>query len=247
MEASLLARVHHKPSGRVIDGRGRATRVPALRAPRSTSRGRRSVRNPDWSSASELELRDGLLTLDGAAWREFHRRYDRMIWSVANKTLKQFSRMVPSDAIADVQGNLYAALLANDMKKLRSFDVERGNKLGSWVGLLVTNAAHDYLRAAKRGNTRPIGDDADDEGYGGAQYADSSVDAFVRTASRAELRRVMDAASTLTESEQNVLKLRVVDDLDPVEVARQLGITRASVDTKLSRARTKLGELLARD
>ena len=52
---------------------------------------------------------------------------------------------------------IYAMFLLSlnkrDMHKLRTFDPERGNKLSSWVGMLATNCAWDYLRGIARQRT----------------------------------------------------------------------------------------------
>lgn len=40
-----------------------------------------------YSTLNDAQLRDRLLTLDGAAWREFHRRYDRMVWTCVHRVV----------------------------------------------------------------------------------------------------------------------------------------------------------------
>lgn len=243
MEASLLARVHRVPSARVIDGRGRVTRVPALRATRSTSRGRRSARNPDWSTVSELELRDRLLTLDGAAWREFHKRYDKIVTASVAKVVG--GPRHDSGAVDDARGNVYAMLLANDMAKLRAWDPAEGRRLGSYLHVLAAWAAKDYYRrgrTAVRKNTRSaqFGVEDDDGESIGMPFVDPSVDAFTRTASRAELRRTLATLATLTAIDQEIAELRFVDDLSPAEIAERLGVQANTVYTRIDRVRSKL-------
>src|SRR5271154_4253714 len=84
------------------------------------------------------------------AWREFHARYDRLIYRCITKVTGRFSSFLSQDDIREIYATLLVQLLANDMHKLRSFDPERGNRFGSWIGLLAINAAYDYLRALRR-------------------------------------------------------------------------------------------------
>ena len=239
LEASLLARVHRAKTARVIDGHGHVTRVAALsRVPA----GRRSAhRNPDWGTVSEVQLRDAMLTLDAGAWREFHKRYDALIAAAASKVVTKGRNA--SDAVAEIKGNVYASLLANDLHKLRAWDAARGQKLGSFIHMIAGNAAWDYVRAGKRRRTSsmdtPLGDD-DDAGV--REFADVSPDAFMRTASRAELAAVM---SHLNDSEKELAVLRFVEELPSKEIAARVGIAPGSVDVKILRIRAKLAEAMA--
>ena len=62
----------------------------------------------------------------------------------------RFSSFLSQDDIREIYATLLVQLLSNDMHKLRSFDPERGNRFGSWIGLLAINAAYDYLRSMRR-------------------------------------------------------------------------------------------------
>ena len=239
LEASLLARVHRAKTARVIDGHGHVTRVAALsRVPA----GRRSAhRNPDWGTVSEVQLRDAMLTLDAGAWREFHKRYDALIAAAASKVVTKGRNA--SDAVAEIKGNVYASLLANDLHKLRAWDAARGQKLGSFIHMVAGNAAWDYVRAGKRRRTSsmdtPMGDD-DDAGV--REFADVSPDAFMRTASRAELAKVM---GVLNEDERAIVRLSLIEGLPSKVVAEQLGIKPGTVDIKVHRIRAKLADVMA--
>jgi RNA polymerase sigma-70 factor (ECF subfamily) len=240
LEASLLARVHRAKTARVIDGRGHVTRVAALsRVPA----GRRSAhRNPDWGTVSEVQLRDAMLSLDAGAWREFHKRYDALIAGAASKVVSKGRNA--SDAVAEIKGNVYASLLANDLHKLRAWDAARGQRLGSFIYMVSGNAAWDYVRGSKyqRRSTSidtQVGYDTDPLTL---EFADATPDAFVRTASRAELAKVM---SVLNEDERAIVRLSLIEGLPSKVVAEQLGIKPGTVDIKVHRIRAKLAEAMA--
>ena len=61
----------------------------------------------------------------------------------------------------EMYAEVLLSLLRDDMRKLRIFDPQRGSKLGSWIGMLTTNATHDHLRSAARRPWRERLADAD--------------------------------------------------------------------------------------
>jgi len=188
------------------------------------------------TTLTDAQLRDRLLNLDEAAWREFHRRYDRMVWTCAHRVITRFSNVVPSDALHEIRANFYAALLANDMHKLRTFEVERGNKLGSWLGLLAINAAWDYLRGCARRPTAPL---VVAEGL-----HSETTDLFALSAARQDCARLAAIVNTLSPRDREFVKLYFIDGRSPQEVAEALGMNVKSGYTKKHRLTRHLRDAL---
>src|SRR5262245_37560586 len=99
---------------------------------------------------SETELLEGMLKRNAGAWREFHRRYDRLIFRCIHKVTGRFPGSITSEDVREIYAMFLLSLNKRDMHKLRTFEPERGNKLSSWIGMLATNAAWDYLRSVAR-------------------------------------------------------------------------------------------------
>ncbi|MFO0603686.1 MAG: sigma-70 family RNA polymerase sigma factor [Polyangiales bacterium] len=188
------------------------------------------------TTLNDAQLRDRLLTLDEAAWREFHRRYDRMVWTCVHRVVARFSGVVPSDALHEIRANFYAALLANDLHKLRTFDVERGNKLGSWIGLIAINAAWDYLRTCARRPTAPL--------FAAEGLHSEEADLFTVSAARQECARLADVVGGLPPRDREFVRLYFVDGRSPQEVADALGMNVKSVYTKKHRLTRHLRDAL---
>jgi RNA polymerase sigma-70 factor (ECF subfamily) len=188
------------------------------------------------STLNDAQLRDRLLTLDGSAWREFHHRYDRMVWTCVHRVVARFSGVVPSDALHEIRANFYACLLANDMHKLRTFDVDRGNKLGSWIGLIAINAAWDYLRGCARRPTAPL--------FAAENLHSDEADLFTRSAAREECSRLADVVSGMSKRDREFVQLYFVDGRSPQEVADALGMNVKSVYTKKHRLTRLLRDAL---
>ncbi len=94
------------------------------------------------------ELVAALLTDEPWAWKEFQRRFDRLIQRCITKVTRRFSSLLGPDDVRDIYASLYLSLLANDRHKLRSFDPARGNRFSSWIGLLAIRRPRAGLRPA---------------------------------------------------------------------------------------------------
>ena len=187
----------------------------------------------------EAELLQRMLDLDESAWREFQHRYDRMIWTCIHRVVSRFNGVVSSDAIQEIRGSFYASLLANDMHKLRCFEVERGNKLGSWIGLIAINAAWDHLRACSR---RP----AKDTLAVADELPHRDADVFERSVVREDIRHLAEIVGDLSGRDRDFIRLYYIDGCSPQEVADALGMNIKSVYTKKHRLSRQLRDAFAR-
>src|SRR6185503_8132618 len=104
----------------------------------------------DEPSDDDQKLLDSMISDDEHAWREFNTRYSRLIYRCITRVTARFSAVVGPEDVREIYAMLCVGLLANDKRKLRSFETGRGNKLGSWVGMLAIHTAYDYLRGLKR-------------------------------------------------------------------------------------------------
>lgn len=101
-------------------------------------------------AAQETDLVARLLADDPGAWRYFTSEYSRVIIGCIRRVLARFTRVTNDHDVDEVYARFCFELLANDRKKLRCFDPEKGGRLSTWVGLLAKNATYDYLRRLKR-------------------------------------------------------------------------------------------------
>lgn len=102
------------------------------------------------ATIADEELVGRMLRNDDRAWQTFLHRYGRLLLATIDRVLSRFSSAAGAADREDVYGGLIASLLANDMRKLRSFDASRGYKLSTWLGLLASHSAYDHLRDLRR-------------------------------------------------------------------------------------------------
>lgn len=187
---------------------------------------------------AETELLKGLLSSSDKAWREFHIRFDRLIYRCITKVTGRFSAVVSQDDIREIYATLIVQLLSNDMHKLRTFDAARGNRFSSWLGLLAINAAYDYLRSLRREpNRAPLAE---------AEDLRSELPTPHELCERAErAQRVTVALRQFSEKDQQFVELYFKEGLEPEQVAERMNISVKTVYSKKHKIQSRLETLLA--
>jgi RNA polymerase sigma-70 factor (ECF subfamily) len=186
----------------------------------------------------DLVLIDAMIANEPIAWREFQRRYDRLIHRCITKVTRRFSSMVSQDDVREIYATLYVSLLANEKHKLRTFDPERGNRFSSWIGLLAINCAYDYLRTLKREPQKE-------------QLADNSElvcdlpDPFELTAEHERAALAQRTLEDFSEKDRTFAALYFGEGMDPTEIATRMNISVKTVYSKKHKIQSRLESVLA--
>jgi RNA polymerase sigma-70 factor (ECF subfamily) len=187
---------------------------------------------------TDRELVTRMLARDSAAWREFHRRFDGLIYRCIYRVTTRFRGVLGSDAVGEIYSLLMLNLSVRDMHRLRAFEPERGNKLGTWIGMLATNAAWDHLRAASR---QPKGPDVTE-----IVVEDSAAPSpFEQVAVAERWQRVNEALRSFSSKDRDFIQLYYVDGRSAEEVAAELEISVKTVYSKKHKIRSRLALQLA--
>jgi RNA polymerase sigma-70 factor (ECF subfamily) len=190
-----------------------------------------------YGACSDTDLVQGLLQNDPAAWHAFTVRYGRLIQSCIHRVVARFPGVVRADDALEITSTLYVQLLANGRHKLRSFAPERGSKLGTWLGMLATHAAYDFLRGVRK-LPRAI------ELTEAEELANEAPDASELTLNRERASRVSAALAEFTRKDREFVDLYFGEGLDPDEVARRMGISVKTVYSKKHKIQRRLASLL---
>lgn len=186
---------------------------------------------------SDKSLVEGMIEGDERAWREFHERFDRLIFRCISRVTVRFASKVGADDVNEIHANLLFQLLANDKHKLRSFDAARGSRLASWVGLLATNATYDHLRSIKRHVHRSAPIEAERLVSG----APGPLEVFER---RQRAEKVEGVLAELSERDRDFFEMYFADGLSPEEIAARMNISVKTVYSKKHKIRSKLEGLV---
>jgi RNA polymerase sigma-70 factor, ECF subfamily len=188
-------------------------------------------------SCSDTDLVKGLVSNDAAAWQALSFRYGRLIQSCIQRVISRFPGVTRLDDAVEVTSMLYVQLLSNDRNKLRSFDPERGCKLGTWLGLLATHSAYDFLRGVRK---LPRGVELTEAD----ELASESPDAVELTLNRERVSHVSAVLADFTQKDREFVELYFGEGLDPDEVARRMGISVKTVYSKKHKIQRRLVGLL---
>ncbi len=178
-----------------------------------------------------------MLMQDGTAWREFHRRYDRLIYRCIHKVTGRFTSVLSSEDVREIYAMLLMNLTARNMHKLRSFQPERGNKLSSWIGLLATNTAWDYLRQVARQPSCTGLTDAE-------EIRTTRPDPYQELCEKERWGLVNETLRAFSKKDRTFVRLYFVDGLTPEEIAEQMRISIKTVYSKKHKIRCRLEEAL---
>ena len=186
----------------------------------------------------ELELIGGRIADDPAAWRQFNAKYSRLIYRCITKVTGRFSSVTSADDVTEIYSMLALQLLNQDKRKLRSFDADRGCRFSSWIGMLSTHAAYDFLRIRRRS---PIASDAKD-----AESVAASCDSpFDSALNRQRAALVADVVKSFSSKDQTFMSLYFSQGLEPEEVAVRMNISVKTVYSKKHKLTARLSEALA--
>lgn len=111
-----------------------------------------------------------------------------------------------------------------------------------WIAAITLNKCRDHARrrAVRRFLGMPMPDDAAD--WAADWIAEDAPSTETIAADRAELAATARAIAALPASLKDVLILRTIEGLSQEETATALGISGKAVETRLYRARQKLGQ-----
>lgn len=189
------------------------------------------------SGWSETELLERLLSSDPNAWRELNQRYARLITSCIQRVVGRFAKRVSVDAVEEIYATFSLKLLANDKLKLRSFEPSRGNKLGTWLGMLATHCAYDYLRSVRREPSAVCLTEAETLSCDEQDPCESAM-----LNERAQL--VRELLADFSDKDRKFVALYYQDGLSPEHVAERLGISVKTVYSKKHKIQRKLSEIV---
>jgi RNA polymerase sigma-70 factor (ECF subfamily) len=178
-----------------------------------------------------------LIADDARAWREFNSRFSRLVLSTISRVTARFSALVSPEDLREIYATFCVQLLANDKLKLRSFDPARGNKLSTWLGLLASHTAYDFLRGTRREPRRAALSEAEELS---STLPDPCESALLRE--RAAL--VGQLLSSFTDKDRAFIQLYFAEGLAPECVAERLNISVKTVYSKKHKIQARLQALL---
>jgi RNA polymerase sigma-70 factor, ECF subfamily len=183
---------------------------------------------------SDTQLLRRVLRQDEQSWTEFMRRFRPLIFRCISKVVGRYDAVLSSADPDEIFGEVLLAVVRDDFRKLRLWDSRRGTKLSSWLGMIATNTAYDYLRGTAR---RPILDRIDGVPDMFDPTERSPLDEILEQERRAELNQLL---SDYSDKDRTFVALYYAQGLDAEEVADEMGISVKTVYSKKHKLLTRL-------
>jgi RNA polymerase sigma factor (sigma-70 family) len=194
---------------------------------------------------TEKELVFACLEDKPEAWKEFIARYQRLVFSVVFKKLRQTDLGFARHSAEEVTQDIFLYIWRE--KKLAQLIAHE--KLASWLAMIAFHRTIDFLRS--RGG-RPLREEiaassfvceeTDDDTATEGLYARIAVKRTPRDcADDAQRKKIFgEAFAALREKERLIAQFHLIDDLKYKDIARILGLTMSDVAVTLQRAKEKL-------
>jgi len=183
----------------------------------------------------EKTLLAGCLNGEKTAWDTFVRQYSDLVFHTIKRTLLLYHTGASTDLIQDLYQETFAALLKDNCKKLRQFRGDYGCSLPSWIRLIVTQLAVQFLRKQK---TRMDG--AADALDAIADYNSDSSDFPIDSGDHE--KSLIGALQALSPRERILVDLCYRQGLATEKIAAILRTSPNAVYTQKSRVLDKLRE-----
>jgi RNA polymerase sigma-70 factor (ECF subfamily) len=185
-------------------------------------------------TSHELELIDRVQRGENQLFYELVRPYERRVFAAAMAILRN-----ESDAEDVAQEAMLKALRA-----IRQFRADA--RFSTWLIQITVNEALMRRRKERNGVMEAIDDRREEESdYAPRDFADWREIPSEALERKEVRRRLAEALATLDRKYREVFVLRDMEQLNIQETADALGISIASVKTRLLRARLMLRDLLA--
>ncbi|MGH7736603.1 MAG: RNA polymerase sigma factor [Candidatus Tyrphobacter sp.] len=173
------------------------------------------------SGPAEADLVTATIAGDKEAFSELVRRYDRQVYHLAYRTLKD----------AEEARDVVQETFLRAFRSLRTFRPER--KFSTWIFSIAYHACCDRLGRAKRFSSDEL-----------REYADAAPGPEHRVVALDEAQRLRAAIARLPEKYRTVITLYHLQGRQYEEIAQVLGLPMGTVKTHLFRAKEHLRRLL---
>jgi len=192
--------------------------------------------NPkDWT---DTDLLRKVLRSDTRGWNELVRRFRSLVYRCVTKVIGRYDSVLSSADADEVYAEVMVSLVRDDMRKLRLYDSRRGTKLSSWIGMIATNTAYDFLRGTAR---RPILDRID--GVPDIESGESTpLDGILSHERRNHLNTML---ADYSDKDRAFVALYYAQGLDAEEVAEEMNISIKTVYSKKHKLLARLQSTLA--
>lgn len=193
--------------------------------------------------AGDLDLAARCVSGDMNAWSDFVATHGGRIHHAIRQTLTRYGIHLSREEVEDLHAETLATLLADDCRRLRTYEGRNGCRLGTWVSLVAARTTLNHLADLRRwGAGRPT---TMDPLSLLATRPDGRPDAEEILARQQAVETMEDALVRLSPADQLFVKLCFYQEWSGSEIADFLGVTQGTVYSRKHRILQRLRTLLS--
>jgi RNA polymerase sigma factor (sigma-70 family) len=193
--------------------------------------------------AQDLALVARCVTGDTGAWSVFFATHGRLIHHAIRQTLARHGIQLTPEEVEDLHAETVMSLVADDYRRLRTYEGRNGCRLGTWVALVAARTTVNHLADLRRWGA----------GHPGAVDAiplltnrpDEGPDAVEILALQQAVEGIERALLRLSPADQLFVKLCFYQEWSGGEIADFLRVSQGTVYSRKHRILQRLRALLS--
>ena len=187
---------------------------------------------------NDLEFVRRCVNGDQQAWGEFIEKYSRLVYNYALSILSSNNYSFAQNHLPDIFQEIFASLLKDNCKKLRSFQARNGCSLATWLRQVTINSTIDYLRKLKPAASLDEG--AEEEISLADILTDRSASAPYLLTQEEKLGALKDCISKLRAEDKFLLELYLNRGLSLEKIKGYFRVSRGAIDMQKLRVIARL-------
>lgn len=191
------------------------------------------------AQADDLELLQRVLRQDHDAFEAFYARFKNLILACASRVCARAGVRLQQDDVADLLSEVTLNMVSNDYRRLRLYRTDGGCSVSSWVGVIASSTAHDFLRRERRRRLDPM---LDSELERIAAPVDGPDEDLIE---RQQRQFVDEALTSFSARDRHFVQLYFVEAMAPEAIAEQMNVSVSTVYSKKAKIKTRLRALAA--
>ncbi len=182
----------------------------------------------------DLELLNTVLEGRRYAFEIFYARFRSLICACATRVCQRAGRKPQNADIAEILSEVSLNMVASDYRRLRLYRPDAGCSVSSWVGVIASSTTHDYLRKLRRHRLEPTQDQDLERVIPPVDGPD------VALFQQQQRNFVNGALKSFSARDQRFFELYYVEALAPEDIAKEMGVSVATIYSKKAKIKTRL-------
>lgn len=202
-------------------------------APEASGRGTRQR----LTALEDRALLDAVLAGSEAAFAVFFSRFRNLMAACIARVVARAGVRLAADDLSDVLGDVAVNLVAHDYRRLRLYQSDRGCSVSSWVGVIASSTAHDFLRRHRRRRFEVMAEAELERVLPPAEGPDATM-------LHQEQRAFVDSAlAAFSARDREFVELYFLEAMSPEDIAEKMGVSVSTVYSKKAKIKTRLAAM----